>query len=100
MIVEEQPGRNAGLGLSCHIYDAGGAEMAGSMLRPHNSDKHSPCVVDDWNTGQPVIVVIEQPLTKLFGEHAIQLQRICLHSGLGIKPSVGDAAMRTRVHIV
>ena len=80
-----------------------GAEMAGSLLRPrpgsHNIDKHSPCVVDDWNTGQPVIVVIEQPLTKLFGEHAIQLQRICLHSDLGIKFSVGDAAMRTRVHI-
>lgn len=76
--------------------------MAGSLLRArpaiHNSNKHSPCVIDDWNTGQPVIVVLEQPLTDSLEEHAIQLQRICLHSDLGNKPSVGDAAMRTRVH--
>ena len=70
-----------------------------AQARIHNSVKHSPCIADNWNTGQPVIVVIEQPLTKLFEEHAIQLQRIRLHSDLGIKPSVGDAAMRTRFHI-
>ena len=102
MIVGEQPGRNAGLRLSCHIFQAVGAEMAGSLLRA----RPRPMIVISivrayliiWNTGRPVIVVIEQPLTVSLEEHAIQLQRICLHSDLGNKPSVGDAAMRTRVH--